>query len=207
MDTLRTTTIIALSALAFGCADVNDAYEGVDASAQALVLTGTPDGVGVIRLLNDPETDYSRLDIDAKLNARSARTLMHHRNGPDGVLGTWDDTLFTSIESVDAIKWVGEGTLLRLLAFAGKAGYVPAGDDLLGVYDRVPFSVTEAYALLDLVNAASLSELDHGLKLNARAAKAIVTGRPFTTVADLAAARYVGRSTLARLKANLVTKP
>lgn len=207
MAMLRTTTIVAFVALTLGCADVNDAYEAVDGSAQALVLTGSPDGVGVIRLLNDPETDFDRLDVDAALNARSARTLMHHRNGPDGVLGTWDDELFTSIEAVDAVKWVGEGTLLRLLAFAGKAGYVPAGDDLLGVYDRVPFSVSEAYALLDLVNAASLSELDHGLKLDARAAKAIVVARPYATLADVAATRYVGRATLARLKANSHTKP
>ncbi len=197
----RHTSVIAIfAALTFGCADINDAYEGVEASTEALIVTGTPDGVGVLRLLNDPLTDLERLDIEADLDKRSARGLMHHRNGPDGVLGTWDDALFGSIEEVDAVKWVGEGALLRLLAFADKHGYVPIGEELLGIYDGVAFSVAEAYALLDLVNVASLSELDYELSLNARAAKAIVVARPFATLADLAATRYVGRSTLARLK-------
>ena len=196
----RHTSVIAIfAALTFGCADINDAYEGVEASTEALIVTGTPDGVGVLRLLNDPLTDLERLDIEADLDKRSARGLMHHRNGPDGVLGTWDDALFGSIEEVDAVKWVGEGALLRLLAFADKHGYVPIGEELLGIYDGVAFSVAEAYALLDLVNVASLSELDYELSLNARAAKAIVVARPFATLADLAATRYVGRSTLARL--------
>lgn len=199
------TIIIAIAALAFGCAPTDD-QEGVEVTNQSLVATGTPDGVGVLRLLNDPATDLARLDIDAQLDKRSAAGLMHHRNGPDGIYGTWDDAVFASIEEVDGVKWVGEGALLRLLAYAGKAGYVPAGDDLLGVYDGVAFSVAEAYALVDLVNGTSYSHLDDAYGLNARAARALVVARPFSTVADVAATRYVGRSTMAKLRAHAEKK-
>ncbi len=185
--------------LTFGCAETNDDFDGVELTEQTLVATGTPDGVGVVRLLNDPATDFERLDITARLDKRSAAGLIHHRNGPDGIYGTWDDAPFESIEEVDAVKWVGKGALLRLLTFAGKEGYVPEGDDLLGVYDRVPVSVLQSYALLDLVNGATFVQLDDDFRLNARAARAILTARPYATVADLAATRYVGRSTIGRL--------
>ena len=195
--------VAATAALALGCAGPEDLAgpDDTEAATAALIVTGTPDGVGVVRLLNDPSTDFARLDIDARLDRRSAAGLIHHRNGPDGVYGTWDDDVFGSIEEIDAVKWVGSGALLRLLAFADKTGYVPAASELLGVYDGVAFSVAQAYAVLDVVNEAPFTTLDDSARLNARAARSIVGGRPFTSVGQLAGARYVGKAALSRLKA------
>ena len=77
--------------LASGCAeslepsplgDYPTAADGSEATeAQALITEGTPQAIGLLALLNDPETTFERLDRPARLNRRSARMLIHHRDG------------------------------------------------------------------------------------------------------------------------------
>jgi len=168
------------------------------------LTNGSADAVGLLNFLNDETTTFEVLDIDARLDKRSARGLVHHRNGPDGILGTWDDNRFDSVDEVDAVKWVGVKTIGRILNYATDLGFIPVAGDILGVYDRVSFTVLEADAVLELANGLGFDALD--AFLNVRAVRSIVEGRPYASVEDLAAARYDGRSALSRLTAQ-ASKP
>lgn len=167
-------------------------------SQQTLILEGSPDAVGILGFLNAPTTTFDVLDIDCRLNVRSARGLVHHRNGPDGEYGTWDDNPFGSIAEVDAVKWVGDGAFSRLLTFADQLGWVPREGELLGIYDGVPFTVDEAVVVLDLVNTVSDVTLD--VFVNRRAVNSIVAARPLDSVEQLAGLRYVGTAALTDIR-------
>lgn len=169
-------------------------------SEQALVASGSPSGVGILRLVNDESTTFELLDIDIGLDRRAALGLIHRRNGPDGVYGTRDDAPFKSVEQVDAVKWVGNAALTALLKYADTEGWVPTGDDELGVYDQVSFTVIEAVEVLELVNFATERALDVAVHLDRRAVKSIMDARPIDSVRTLSELRYVGRSALTRLK-------
>ena len=54
---------------------------------------------------------------------------------------------------------VGPARLETIAAYAAQQGFVPQGDELLGVYDGVPFTVNEAEATLAFVNAATFAFL------------------------------------------------
>src|SRR5690606_27583784 len=84
--------------------------------------------------------------------------------------------------------------------FATARGYVPHGDDLLGTYDGVPFSVDEALATVALVNDASEATLDVELGLDRRAVDSILAARPLQSVLALSELYYVGESALSKLK-------
>jgi hypothetical protein len=159
---------------------------------------GSTEAVGLLNFLNDEATVYETLDIDAKLDRRSAAGLIHHRNGPDGRYGTWDDDKFDSVEEVDAVKWVGARTIDRIVGFALDNGWIPFEDDVLGIYDGVTFTVNQAEAVLYTVNEMTFEELDSFL--NRRAAANIVDARPIASLEALAAVRYVGRAALDTLK-------
>tara|TARA_B100001093_G_scaffold466731_2_gene485356 strand:- start:1271 stop:1924 length:654 start_codon:yes stop_codon:yes gene_type:complete len=159
---------------------------------------GSADAVGLLNFLNDEETTFEVLDIDARLDKRSAAGLIHHRNGPDGIHGTWDDDRFDSVDEVDAVKWVGSKTINRILRFAGDLGFVPFADDLLGIYDGVEFTVNEADAVLDMANFLNYEALD--ALLNRRAVSNIIAARPIASLEDLARVRYVGGKALSTLK-------
>ena len=163
----------------------------------ASLVEGSPSAVGLLNFLNDESTDFITLDIVAKLDRRSASGLIHHRNGPDGELGTWDDDLFDTVNEVDAIKWVGPATLSRLERFASENGWVPVGDDTLAIIEGVPFSVWEAEIVVQLVNFSEFEALDGFL--NRRAAANLVAQRPFVSVEAVAAVRYVGPAALKAL--------
>lgn len=199
--------LIALGLLGAGCEFVDEdvfevpvATEGSShaQSSSALVLEGSPDAVGILNFLNASTTTFDVLDVDTRLDVRSARGLIHHRNGPDGEYGTWDDDLFGSVAEIDAVKWVGDGAINRILVTAGLLGWVPEGEELLGVYDGVAFSVIEAEIVLEYVNESSDVLLDEWL--NQRAVNSIVAVRPIQSVEQLAGLRYVGQTALSNIK-------
>lgn len=163
---------------------------------------------GVLRFVNDCPTTLPVLDDDAALDARAASGIVNRRDGADATCGTADDQLFASLAELDAVAWVGDSALSRLLAHATLLGYVTgAGDGIVGEYDGVPFDAAEAAGVLAIVNGASLEILDDDIGLDARAALAIIEARPFAAAAisanmqALAATSYVGKSALQRLKA------
>jgi DNA uptake protein ComE-like DNA-binding protein len=140
------------------------------------------------------------LDDDAGLDSRAAENIVARRDGADGAPGTADDRLYTSLAELDAVAYVGESALAKLLAYAESLGLVtePAGGDA---------------ALLALVNSASVTLLDLDVGLDARAAENIVAHRDgadgvagsadddwFDDVAELDAVAYVGEAAIAKLR-------
>jgi len=162
---------------------------------------GTPEGVAVLALLNDESTTLEVLDQDVPLDRRAAGNLIAHRDGGDRLWGTTDDDIFSNMDEVDRVRFVGPKSIDRLVLFASRSGWVPGGDDLLGVYDGVSFTVEEADATLELVNAVSADELDNELSLDVRAVNSIVRARPIDTVDGLSRLYYVGGTALRTLKA------
>lgn len=183
-----------------GCEHVDDPNELIDTdeadatATSTLIVEGSAEAVGVLGFLNAATTTFEVLDLDVRLDQRAARGLIHHRNGPDGVLGTGDDDLFDTIAEVDAVHWVGDAAIGRLLGWADALGWVPFGDELLGVYDGVPFTVNEALIVVDVVNNTSDVILDQWL--NKLVVDGIVANRPIVSLAHLAELPYVGPEAL-----------
>jgi hypothetical protein len=192
---MRFLAVICTVALCAGCATAPLDLETGDHA----ITNGTPEAIGVLDLLNAPTTDITLLDKDAGLNVRSARNLMLHRNGWDGIVGTYDDNLFGDIEEVDSVRWVGPTAIAQLVDFAAASGFIPAGEDILGTWDNVTFTVLEAEAVISYVNEASHSILDHEVGLDRRAANSIVAAQPVATVDELAGLYFVGTTALEAL--------
>lgn len=168
---------------------------------QSPLAEGSPEAVGVLDFLNHATTDLHVLDVDVALHATAAKNLIAHRNGPDGQFGTSDDDAYDNVAEVLAVPQVGPARLKQITDYAAAQGFVPEGDDLLGVYDGVPFSVNEAEAVLALVNSATYVQLDEDIDLDRRAVDSIVADRPIQTVLNLSERYYVGKSALEKLKA------
>ena len=187
--------IICSAALCAGCATAPLNIETGDHA----ITSGSPEAIGVLDLLNDPATDIELLDKDAGLNVRAARNLMHHRDGWDGVLGSYDDTLFGDIDEVDSVRWVGPSAIASLVAFAANEGYIPEGADILGTWDNVTFSVEDATAVLAFVNESDRATLDYEVGLDRRAAESIIAALPVASVEELAGLYFVGTTALETL--------
>ena len=198
---MRIVCIIALSlaTLFTGCADHVTDNDNLGVSTNPLTENG-PEAIGLLTFLNHPETTLDVLDHKVPLNRRAARNLIHHRDGWDKEPGTFDDNLFDTVAEVDAVPWIGPATMERLVHYVLAEGWVPQGDDILGVWDGVSFTVKEAQRTLDFVNKASHDLLDDGLRLDKRAADSIMEAQPIESIGELADLYYVGGSALKRLK-------
>ena len=161
---------------------------------------GTPEGVGVLDFLNDEATTYYVLDREVPLDRRAAGNLIAHRDGGDRLWGSTDDDVYGSIDEVDSVRFVGQRSLDRLVGFASKTGWVPGAEDLLGIYDGVSFTVSEAEDTIAFVNRLDEETLDNELALDARAAHSIAIAQPIVTVDQLSRLYYVGHSALRILK-------
>jgi len=191
---------LTLLTLAFGCSPEPIGSETSFSTNQQLV-DGTPLAVGVLGFLNDASTTLSLLDDDVPLHAGAARNIIAHRDGPDGELGTSDDDPFDDVAEVLRVKQVGPARMQQITDYAAFHGWVPEGNDLLGVYDGVSFTVTEAETVLAFVNNATFEQLDDDVGLDKRAAQSIFDDLPIHTVLELSERYYVGKSALGKLKA------
>ena len=201
-----TVTILALAILAPACGNVGES-DPVDGTFSQALSSAEEDGV--LRFVNDCQTTQPVLDDDAALDVRAATGIVDRRDGADATCGTADDQPFASIAELDAVPWVGDVALSKLVAQATLLGYVADDDDgLADDYDGVAFSLDEARGVLAIANGASFENLDVDFGLDSRAASAIVAARPFaatTTGAnmqELSAASYVGASALQHLKSH-----
>lgn len=194
--------LIAAPLILLGLAAACSSEPGAEAafSSEQALIDGTPRAVGLLGFLDDAATTLELLDVDVALHATAATNLVAHRDGPDGVFGTSDDDRFDDVAEVLAVKQIGPARLKQIADYAALHGWVPEGDDLLGVYDGVPFTVSEAEAVLSFVNAASFEELDVEVDLDKRAAESIVAAKPMRAVLALSELYYVGGSALAKLK-------
>jgi hypothetical protein len=187
--------IFTAAALCAGCATAPLNIETGDHA----ITSGSPEAIGVVDLLNDPATDIDLLDHDAGLNVRAARNLIHHRDGWDGVLGSYDDDPFGDIDEVDSVRWVGPAAIASLVEFAANEGFIPEGADILGTWDNVTFTVNVADAVLAFVNDSDHSTLDHEVGLDRRAADSITAALPIASVEELAGLYFVGTTALEAL--------
>ena len=95
------------------------------------IAESSPEAFGVLDLLHDGSTTLSVLDDEVPLDARAARSLIAHRDGPDETFGTADDDRFDTIAEVDDQYYVGAAALDALAAYAEARGHVPVGDALV----------------------------------------------------------------------------
>lgn len=204
VKTSLTIATLALTMMCSSCGESDD-VDPIDGGFSQALTSLEEDGV--LRFVNDCPTSLSVLDDDAALDARAATRIVSHRDGVDAICGTSDDVLFSTMADLDDVPWVGNSALSKLLAHATSLGYVTEdGEGVAGEYDGVSFSQAEANGVLAIANGASLEILDIDIGLDARAAQAIVSSRPFTAsslganMQELAAASYVGTSALQRLK-------
>ncbi|MFT4977901.1 MAG: V8-like Glu-specific endopeptidase, partial [Myxococcota bacterium] len=137
----------------------DDVFGIADASAE---------GRAILYLTN--ELDFSELDDDVGLDRRAATNIIAWRSGDDGVLNTGDDEVFDTLESLDAIAYVGERALGRLLDYADATGVL----DAFGTVHGVEEGSDEAAAILWLASTLSETALDITVALDRRAAENIV---------------------------------
>ncbi len=195
--------VLAILTLVAACtaptdADLDDTVDG-KADGASSALEGTIEGWGVLRLLNDVEgSTFEFLDDVVALDRRAARNLVDHRDGEDGEPGTDDDNLFDSIAEVDGVRWVGESALNKLLEFAELNDYIPGANQILGEYDDVEFSYSDAELVLGFVNTADDEELREA-SVPSRAITSIIDARPVLSVEVLAGLYWVGTRTLEHL--------
>ena len=194
------------------CADTGDAElrgealgDLAESAPSRSTWEGTPEGVGLIEFINDEATTMFVLDKTVGLDRRAAGNIVAHRDGGDRIWGSTDDDVFNTVDEIDAVRYVGPRSLDRMVVFAAQTGWVPGAEDILGVYDGVPFSVAEAETTIELVNSLTQDELDHSLRLHARAAESIALAQPIATVDQLARLYYVGHSALMTLKTAAVS--
>jgi 5'-nucleotidase len=112
--------LTALALLAPACADdpapaLDDALDGADDSFGAGKADGIAESCPVLKLANS--ADFDTLDDDVKLNKQAAQGIIDHREGIDGELGTADDRWFADMAELDAVKFVGEKALERMLEY------------------------------------------------------------------------------------------
>jgi hypothetical protein len=180
--TIAATLLAALAACATG--EPGDADVGAE---QPALTDGTAEALGVLALLNDDATTFALLDDDVGLDRRAAQGLIDARP-------------LRTVAEVDAVRYVGDSAMNKLVAYARSRGWVPDGDDLLGTFDGVPFTVDQALAALDMVNTVSPEALHDVVSLDARAVASIVEARPIATMDELASLYYVGSAMLQRIK-------
>lgn len=97
-------------------AEMGAADEALDGEDEAFLLPGKADGdvpqaCAILKLANTASLDV--LDDDVALNAKAARGIVAHRDGPDGLPGTDDDGWFATLAELDAVKYVGTATFHR----------------------------------------------------------------------------------------------
>ncbi len=207
MVTRRHASLVALALL--GACQVDGTELGVQPMSVHQQMTEA-EADAVLVVVNT--VSFETLDIDVALDRRAAENIVAHRDGPDAVLGTGDDNLFDTLAELDAIPYVGESALQKLLAYAASQGLI--------VEDDGPFSAADVAKILAVANTASFEALDVDAALDRRAAENIVAHRvgpdatpgtsddnPFDTLAELDDVPYVGDSALAKLLSYANTLP
>lgn len=210
LRTVAVASIFSSLSLGVGCGADVDNDEPLDDSvntgkgdgASGALAEGTPEAIGVLRMLNSPEITFEMLDDDVPLERRAATNLISHRAGEDGIFeqGAGDDDLYDSIAEVDDVPRVGPVSLGRLLDFAFEMDFVPGGSQLLGTWDSVDFTVDEALATVAFANSATTQELSEVLH-DSRPTNALLEARPVASVLQISGLYYFGPVTMGRIKA------
>jgi len=169
--------------------------ESVGTGAEASSASASPsvDAASILALVDYPDTTLTLLDATIKLDSRAARNIVAARDGVDGVCPSADDAPFATLAALEAVPYVGASAVSKLQSYA-LAHPAPRGATVEGV----TFSGWQSVAVVWGVNRATLAQLD--AFMDARAAKALVAGRPFTTVAQMGPMAYVGTAALTAMR-------
>lgn len=185
----------SLAALTLGACAGDEASEESFAT-QHPVAEGSKEALALLAFLNDAATDDARLKTAGIKTAAPRAATLAHRNGADGVADTKDDDAFDDVAEFDAVKGIGPATISAVAAYATANGYGPTNGLYLGVY----FTEKQVARTIELVNAASVTELDVDAFLDKRAAEGIVAARPITGMQELVAVPRVKASALRLLR-------
>src|SRR5688572_7068477 len=110
--------IPAVSAILGGCAGDrpgdgrDDSFGGKDAIEDGVFSTCQL--AEVLKLVNESTSTVDKLK-SAGVAENAAREIVAHRNGPDGDAGTGDDDVFDDLDELDAVDFVGNLALGRLV--------------------------------------------------------------------------------------------
>ena len=152
-------------------------------------------GQGILRLVNSEIASLEFLEGVAELDPRAVEVIVAKRAGADGETGTLDDDIFETVFELDAVPYVDTFALMRLGALARDLDLVP-----LLLLEGVPFSEGELNSTVLLANFGSLAELDQDASLDVRAAEAIIHGRPYQDIWQLADRPFMGPGSLRNLR-------
>ena len=92
------------------------------------------------------------------------------------------------------------GRGLNCIATTSQPVTSPTSTSQAGTFEGVSFSATEVAIVIDIVNNATLTQLDIDASMNKRAAKNIIAARPITSMDQLIAISYVGPAAMQDLK-------
>lgn len=182
-------TLVTLS-LFFACgpntAELTD--DGYGETASELTLSSAA-AAQLLAVVNYPGTGLATLDEKLGLDARAAQNIILYRNGLDGRCPSVDDNFFESIGELDAIPYVGDAALTRLLAYAGSN---PPPSSV--VVEGVTYQGWQAEIVVWALNKVEIGVLN-GL-LDNRAAANVMAARPFTTVTQVGQVALIGPNAL-----------
>jgi phosphatidylserine/phosphatidylglycerophosphate/cardiolipin synthase-like enzyme len=93
-----------------------------------------------------------------------------------------------------------EGHFSYAFCLAGNGSNCAQTSYTEGTWEGIFFSATQVTVVMDMVNNASLTELDIDAGMNKTAANNIIAARPITSMDQLAAVSYVGAAAMTDLK-------
>jgi hypothetical protein len=191
------TWLLAIAPFTASCLATGEGDD--DGEGAFSISVSAADTALVLDLVNYPGVTVELLDGEAGIEARAATTIIGHRDGGDNVPLTGDDDPYDSLAELDAIRFVGDATLRKLIAFA-HAHAVPASQTV----ETVAFTGWQAEAVTWGVAHATFAELDVGM--DARAARGLVDrAGTLATLDAIAAVPYVGPSVLTWLRGQAPT--
>lgn len=159
------------------------------------LAVSSADTVELLAFVNHSTTTGEVLDGPVGLDARAAKAIIAHRDGADGRLGTGDDDLFGSLAELDAVSYVGDAALAKLVAWA-LAHPVAKPETVEGV----SFSAEQVSAVIWGLNQTTSDELDDAMALDTRTASNLLRSAPYATIAQVGAVTYVGPAALTKLR-------
>lgn len=118
---------------------------------------GSPEAIGVLALVNDPQLTAAGLKAEAGITSRVATNIVKHRRGADGAVDTADDDKFDTLAELDAIPYVGPATLAALLDAARARGLVRSGAKIDVVFSPQPAAESHNARIAQLIKNAQHS--------------------------------------------------
>ncbi len=122
--------LICFCLFALGCSHAVESADEGDSVNDSFLTTGKADNFQAseaeVRAILEVANTYSRFGLVAEVswNWRAANNLTRERNGEDGIRGTDDDRVFRTLESVDAVPYVGKKTYRALRDFVRTNGLI-----------------------------------------------------------------------------------